>query len=100
MNDQKNKNTHGGARQGAGRKAMYAEMKAMKVPTQYIPVIKAFIEHLNETDMIDKNYKSYTSEPFYIRSRQDKSQNISFTTSPVKAKEEQLDLINHIESKK
>ena len=97
MNDKKN---HGGARAGAGRKAMYAAMKAMKVPSDYIPIIKALIEHLNETDMIDKSYQSYTSEPFFMRSRQGKAQNISFTTSPVKAKEEQLDLIDHIESKK
>lgn len=74
---------HGGAREGAGRKAMYAEMKAMKVPTDYIPIIKELIKHLNETDMIDKSYQSYTSEPFFMRSRKDKAQNISFTTSPI-----------------
>ena len=97
MNDKKN---HGGARAGAGRKAMYAEMKAMKVPSDYIPVIKELIKHLNETDMIDKSYQECISEPFFIRSRQGKAQNVSFTTSPIKAKEEQLDLIDHIESKK
>lgn len=74
---------HGGAREGAGRKAMYAEMKAMKVPTDYIPIIKELIKHLNETDMIDHNYREVKSEPKFFRSKQGKAQNISFTTSPI-----------------
>lgn len=88
--------SRGGQREGAGRKAKYSSMKAMKVPTDYILVIKELIKHLDETDMIDKNYRAAISEPFFIRSRKGKPQNVKFTTEPVGAVEEQLDLIEHI----
>lgn len=86
---------HGGAREGAGRKPKYASMKVMKVPTDYIPAIKALIQHLDETDYLEKGYPKQESEPLFFRSRQLKAQEISFITSPVNH-EKQLDLIDHI----
>lgn len=89
-------NSHGGARKGAGRPAKYASMKAMKVPTDYIPVIKALIQHLNDTDMIgfDSNDKPVkTTIETVFRSKQDKKQSISFVTSPFKPSN-QIDLVD------
>lgn len=98
MNPLKPKSTKGGARTGAGRKAMYRETKAMKVPTDYIPVIKALIQHLNATDMIDRHYAPVESALFKHMSRQLKRQHIQFITAPFRT-EEQLDLVDHIEEK-
>lgn len=76
--------THGGSRKGAGRKAKYEKTIVMRVPEKYKDAIKSLIEHLDESQMIDKNYLATTSEPVFIRSLLDKPQSITFTVTPVK----------------
>tara|TARA_R110001592_G_C13139924_1_gene747253 strand:- start:1859 stop:2116 length:258 start_codon:yes stop_codon:yes gene_type:complete len=76
--------THGGYRKGAGRKTKYEKTVVMRVPEKYKDAIKSLIEHLDESEMIDKNYAATTSEPVFIRSLMDKPQSITFTVTPVK----------------
>lgn len=83
MDESKNGNW-GGYRSGAGRKPKYASTKVMRVPEDYQKVIKALIDHLDETATLDGNYKAVESESVYLRSTQGKRQNISFKTDPIK----------------
>lgn len=71
---------HGGARAGAGRKTKYENTVVMRVPEKYKEVIKALITHLDDTDMIDKNYRAVESEGLMLRSLQDKPQKVYFRT--------------------
>ena len=75
---------HGGVRPGAGRKTKYEKTVVMRVPEKYRDAIKLLVEHLDECQMIDKNYSASTSEPVFIRSLKDKPQEVTFTVSPVK----------------
>ena len=77
------KKNWGGSRQGAGRKTKYAATKVMRVPEKYEEAIKALIAHLDNTDNIDHNYTSVKSEGVFLRSLQDKKQNIFFITEPI-----------------
>lgn len=74
------KTTHGGARPGAGRKTKYENTVVMRVPEKYKDAIKALIAHLDDTDMIDKNYRAVESEGLMLRSLQDKAQKVYFRT--------------------
>ena len=56
----------------------------MRIPEKYRDAIKALIEHLDDSKMVDKNYTANTSEPVFIRSLLDKPQEVSFTVSPIK----------------
>ncbi|KPZ67250.1 hypothetical protein BCU84_19520 [Shewanella sp. 10N.286.51.B7] len=78
------KKQHGGARPGAGRKTKYENTVVMRVPEKYRGAVKALITHLDATDMIDKNYSAVESKPVYLRSLQDKSQQITFKTEAPK----------------
>ncbi len=78
------KKQHGGSRPGAGRKTKYESTVVMRVPEKYRDTIKALISHLDDTDMIDKNYSAVESEAVFQRSLKDKGQNIVFRTEPVK----------------
>jgi hypothetical protein len=75
--------THGGFRTGAGRKTKYEKTVVMRVPEKYKDAIKRLINHLDECEMIDKNYSSMKSEPVFIRSLQDKPQKITFVVEPI-----------------
>jgi hypothetical protein len=77
------KPAHGGARKGAGRKTKYENTVVIRVPEKYRDVIKGLIEHLDASEMIDKNHKASESEPMFVRSLQDKPQQVSFKVSPV-----------------
>jgi hypothetical protein len=78
------KKNHGGVRAGAGRKPKYEKTIVMRVPEKYRDAIKSLIEHVDECQMIDKNYSASTSEPVFIRSLLDKPQQLTFTISPLK----------------
>jgi hypothetical protein len=41
------------------------------------------IAHLDASEMIDKNYTPEESKSFFIRSLQDKPQQVSFKVSPI-----------------
>ena len=87
MSDEKNvekvKGQHGGARPGAGRKTKYEKTVVMRVPEKYQEVIKALINHLDETAYLNSHYKNgQESEPVYLRSLDDNKQNITFKTMP------------------
>jgi len=71
---------HGGARAGAGRKTKYENTVVMRVPEKYKEAIKALIAHLDDTDMIDQNYRAVESEGLMLRSLQDKAQKVYFRT--------------------
>ena len=75
---------HGGVRPGAGRKTKYEKTVVMRVPEKYSDTIKSLIEHLDECQMIDKNYTASESQPVFIRSLLDKPQQVTFTVSPLK----------------
>jgi hypothetical protein len=75
---------HGGVRAGSGRKTKYEKTVVMRVPEKYRDAIKALIQHLDECEVIDKNYTASTSEPVFIRSLLDKPQQVTFTVSPLK----------------
>jgi hypothetical protein len=77
-------NNHGGARVGAGRKTKYEKTVVMRVPEKYRDAIKSLIEHLDECQMIDRNYTASESKPVFIRSLMDKPQSISFKVESVK----------------
>ena len=77
------KKQHGGSRPGAGRKTKYESTVVMRVPEKYRDTIKALIAHLDDTDMIDKNYSGVESEAVFQRSLKDKGQHIIFRTEPV-----------------
>ncbi len=81
--EKKNSENWGGKRANSGRKAKYESTKTLRVPTQYIDVIKSLIAHLDETDGVDFNYKSAESDSVFLRSRKDKKQKIKFTTIPI-----------------
>ncbi|RLV57698.1 hypothetical protein D5018_21180 [Parashewanella curva] len=72
----------GGKREGSGRKTKYEKTKVMRIPEKYSEVIKALIEHLDQTAELDQNYKPVESDPVFIRSLKDKKQDITFKTSP------------------
>ncbi len=78
------KKQHGGSRPGAGRKTKYESTVVIRVPEKYRDTIKALISHLDDTDMIDKNYSAVESKAVFQRSLKDKGQNIVFRTEPVK----------------
>lgn len=82
--DLNDKKQHGGSRPGAGRKTKYEKTVVMRVPEKYRDTIKALISHLDDTDMIDKNYQAVESEAVFQRSLKDKGQHIIFRTEPVK----------------
>ena len=82
MSDLENK--HGGFREGSGRKTKYEKTVVMRVPEKYRDAIKSLIQHLDECEVIDKNYTASTSEPVFIRSLLDKPQQVTFTVSPLK----------------
>jgi hypothetical protein len=75
---------HGGARKGAGRKTKYEKTVVMRVPDKYRDVIKSLVTHLDESESIDKNYSTSASKPVFLRSLQDKPQQVVFTVSPIK----------------
>jgi hypothetical protein len=77
----------GGARPGAGRPTRYAETKVIRIPSQYQAAIVALIKHLDETQMINQDYRAVTSEPMFMRSLSDQAQQINFTTAPFKSRE-------------
>lgn len=81
---EKEKKQHGGYRPGAGRKTKYEKTVVMRVPEKYRDTIKALIEHLDETAMINTDYPAAESEPVFLRSLQDRKQEISFKTTPRK----------------
>lgn len=82
MSDSEKK--HGGFRAGAGRKTKYEKTVVMRVPEKYRDALKSLIEHLDECEMIDKNYTASESKPVFIRSLLDKPQQVTFTVSPLK----------------
>lgn len=82
-NENTKKNGHGGARQGAGRKTKHESTKVMRVPVKYEEAIKALIRHLDDTATINHHYDAVESTAVYLRSIDDKKQNISFKTTPV-----------------
>jgi hypothetical protein len=51
--------------------------------SSYADAIKALINHLDETAMINSDYKPAESELVFLRSTDGKAQNITFKTSPV-----------------
>jgi len=75
--------THGGFRTGAGRKTKYEKTVVMRVPEKYRDAIKMLIQHLDDCEMIDKNYSGVRSEPVFIRSLQDKPQKLTFIVDPI-----------------
>lgn len=75
---------HGGYRPGAGRKTKYEKTVVMRVPDKYTDVIKALIAHLDDTAMINTDYSAVESEAVFLRSLQDRKQDISFKTTPKK----------------
>lgn len=77
-------NKHGGFRAGAGRKTKYEKTVVTRVPEKYLEAIRALISHLDNCEMIDKNYRESISEPVFLRSLLDKPQEVKFTVSPVK----------------
>lgn len=79
----KYKATHGGFRTGAGRKTRYEKTVVMRVPEKYKDAIKMLIQHLDDCEMIDKNFIGVRSEPVFIRSLQDKPQKLTFIVDPV-----------------
>ncbi len=77
------KKSWGGSRAGSGRKTKYEKTKVLRVPEKYEEVIRELIKHLDDTAMIDFNwYGSTESKPVYIRSLEDKKQEITFKTVP------------------
>ncbi|WP_246616279.1 hypothetical protein [Shewanella sairae] len=78
------KKQHGGARPGAGRKTKYASTVVTRVPEKYLDVIKALIHHLDECEMVDRNYNDMVSEPIFLRSLKDKPQAVIFKVSAIK----------------
>ena len=78
------KKQHGGFRPGAGRKTKYEQTVVMRVPEKYKDAIKGLIQHLDDTDMIDKNYTAVESNGVFVRSLQDKKQHVFFRTEPIK----------------
>ena len=74
--------THGGFRTGAGRKTKYEKTVVMRVPDKYKDAIKSLIKHLDDCEMVDKNYSSVKSQPVFIRSLQDKPQKVTFIIDP------------------
>lgn len=83
MSDVK-KNGHGGFRAGAGNKSIYEKTIVMRIPEKYKESIKALIKHLDDSRMIDKNYPDSESAPVFIRSLDDKPQQITFKVSSIK----------------
>ena len=75
--------THGGARDGAGRKSKYEKTIVMRVPEKYRDTIKALIDHLDNSKMIGKHFNASVSDPVFIRSLEDKPQKVSFSVSPI-----------------
>ena len=78
------KNKHGGARAGAGRKTKYEKTVVTRVPEKYHDVIAALIRHLDECELVDKNYNDAVSAPVFLRSLKDKPQQVTFTVSAIK----------------
>ncbi len=78
----KRSKNHGGVRSGAGRKTKYESTSTMRVPNAYKEVIKKLIKHLDSTAHLDKNYNSEKSEAIYIRSINDKKQDVIFNVVP------------------
>ena len=81
--EQPEKKPRGGARDGAGRKprAMVKATRVIRVPENYVPIIRALIQHLDETNRIGARDFDYTSPQYFQRSLTDRAQFISFTTS-------------------
>ncbi len=79
----KPKDGRGGARPGAGRKAIRGETTVMRIPMAYQGTIRELIRHLDETDEIDNNYQPVESEPVFHRSLKGKPQHITFKTSGI-----------------
>jgi hypothetical protein len=75
---------HGGKRAGAGRKAKYEKTTVMRVPEKYKDVIKGLIAYLDDSATLSHYFGDSESEPVYLRSLQDKKQNITSVTKPFK----------------
>jgi hypothetical protein len=78
------KGQHGGARQGAGRKAERGKTVVMRVPEAYKAAIDELIKHLDDSKDIDKYHNEMSSEPLFFRSLKGKPQQLIFSTSPKK----------------
>lgn len=78
------KNGWGGFRKGAGNSSIYDKTIVMRIPEKYKESIKALIAHLDSSRMIDKNYPDSESAPVFIRSLDDKAQQITFKVSSIK----------------
>ena len=84
FNDVVEKSNWGGARAGAGRKTKYACTKVKRVPENYIPVIDALIEYLDDhAELNGKYHKDVESEPTFFRSLNLNAQEISFKIKPL-----------------
>jgi hypothetical protein len=81
------KASHGGARKKAGRKSNYDKTIVMRVPEKYKGAIKSLINHLDDSQMINKDYSPATSAPVFIRSLLDRAQQVTFTVSPMQNSE-------------
>lgn len=79
-----NKSRRGGARENAGRKSDYDKTIVMRVPEKYKGAIKSLINHLDDSQMINKDYSPATSDPVFIRSLLDRAQQVTFTVSPMR----------------
>lgn len=83
-NKSKLKKQHGGARLGFGRKTKSPKTIVTRVPEKYVDAIKALIKHLDDCELVDKNYNDVVSEKGFLRSLKDKPQQLTFTVSPIK----------------
>ena len=73
------KNTHGGARPGAGRKKTHRETKVIRVPERYLDTVKALVDFLDAHSSDSDLNGSFTSPPFQHRTfHGDYRQNVTF----------------------
>ncbi len=81
--EQPEKKPRGGARDGAGRKprAMVKASRIIRVPEDYLSMIRALIQHLDETTWLGARDPDHTSPQYFQRSIMGRAQFISFTTS-------------------
>lgn len=75
---------HGGFRKGSGRKSRYEKTIVKRVPEKYVDAVIQLIKHLDDCEKIDKHFAPAESEPVFIRSLQDKPQQVTFTVKPIK----------------
>ncbi|MCC2607929.1 hypothetical protein [Planctobacterium marinum] len=72
----KSSNNHGGARNGAGRKAPNGKTKVMRIPVQYINAVQALVNHLKAQS------ESLEVEPtnIYLRDLRDRQLDLTITS--------------------